>query len=410
MSNQATLKKLEISPKFRSLRTSKSRYFICTGGRASSKSFSVATNLLRLTYEAGHVILFTRYTMTSARISIIPEFKSKITLLGLESDFHITDTEIVNKVTGSSILFRGIKASSGLQTANLKSIEGVTTFVVDEAEEFTQQDVFDTIDESVRTITNQNRVILILNPTTRAHWIYKYFFKENKVAGGSNITKGDVTYIHTTYLDNIKNLAQSWIDKANRLKERNYLQYKNRFLGDWLNTAKGAIFKNWKTGDFVKTSAHGFGQDYGFSKDATTLIETSIDFDKEIIYVKQHVYEHGLKTAEIFKLNEQCAGDNLIVGDSAEGRLIEELEELGNNIVRCTKGAGSVSFGIKLIQGFEVIVDPSSTELIEELENYQWLGKKDGVPMDNWNHCIDAWRYIVTYLNNDRDSGDYHVL
>ena len=403
-------RQITISPKFMPLRTSKSRYTIITGGRASSKSFSVCVNLLLLTYEKGHVVLFTRYTMTSARISIIPEFKSKIDLLQLNKDFHVTDTEIVNKVTGSRILFRGIKASSGLQTANLKSIEGVTTFVLDEAEELHNQDVFDTIDESVRTLTNQNRVILIMNPTTRSHWIYKHFFIENGVAGGSNTTKNGVTFIHTTYFDNIKNLAQSWIDKANKLKLRRPEEYTNRFLGGWLNTAKGAIFTHWKIGEFKKLDAHGFGQDYGFSKDANTLIETSIDFDNEIIYVKQHFYKHGLKTQEIYELNKQYAGDDLIVADLAEGRLIEELSDLGNNIERCKKGAGSVAFGIKLIQGFDVIVDAESKELIEELENYQWLSNKDAIPMDAWNHCLDAWRYIVTYLNNDRDSGEYHVM
>lgn len=402
------MKEITINKKYNSIRKSLSRYFIVTGGRASGKSFAICLNLLLLTYEKGHVILFTRYTMTSAEISIIPEFLSKVEMMGLSNDFHITKNSIINKVTGSKILFRGIKASSGLQTANLKSIEGVTTWVLDEAEELHDKEVFDTIDESVRTLGNTNRVIFILNPTTKAHWIYKHFFIENGVNGGWNGTKGDVTYIHTTYLDNKDNLAKSWLDKASKLKERRPKEYENRFLGGWLDKAKGAIFTNWKLGEFKKLDAYGLGQDYGFSKDASTLVETSIDFDKEIIYVRQCFYKHHLKTNDIYKLNKEFAKDNIIIADLAEGRLIEELSELGNNIERCKKGQGSVAYGIKLIQGFDVIVDPNSKELIEELQNYQWLAKKDGVPMDDWNHLLDAWRYIVTYLNNDRDSGEYY--
>tara|TARA_R110000803_G_scaffold6296_4_gene20431 strand:+ start:1284 stop:2330 length:1047 start_codon:yes stop_codon:yes gene_type:complete len=348
--------------------------------------------------------------MTSARISIIPEFTSKIELLELNDNFHITDTEIVNKITGSKILFRGIKASSGLQTANLKSIEGVTTWVLDEAEELVDQDVFDVIDESVRTLVNQNRVILIMNPTTRSHWIYDRFFIQNGINGGESIDTNGVNYIHTTYLDNIDNLAQSWIDKANKLKQRRPEEYNNRFLGAWLNKAKGVIFTDWKLGEFKQLDAHCFGQDYGFSKDATTLVEVSIDFDNQLMYVKQHMYAHGLKTNEIYQLNKQAAGDTIIIGDLAEGRLIEELQDKGQNIERCKKGAGSIVFGINLIKQFDVIVDPSSKELIEELNNYAWLGKKDGVPMDDFNHLIDAWRYAATYLNNDRDTGEYHVI
>ena len=404
------MKGITLQSKYETIRSSKSRYHIITGGRASGKSFAICINLLLLTYEKGHTILFTRYTMTSARISIIPEFKSKIELLELEDNFHVTDTEIVNKMTGSKILFRGIKASSGLQTANLKSIEGVTTWVLDEAEELHDQEVFDTIDESVRTLTNQNRVILIMNPTTRSHWIYKHFFLSNGLNGGESVEVGDTNFIHTSYLENKENLAESWLKKAERLKVRRPEEYNNRFLGGWLNQAKGQIFTNWTLGKFKRLKAHAFGQDYGFSKDATTLVEVSIDFDESLIYLKQHLYAHGLKTDAIYKLNREACGSSMIIGDLAEGRLIEELQDKGLNIERCKKGAGSIVYGINLIKNFDMIIDPSSKELIEELNNYAWLGKKDGVPTDDFNHVIDAARYAITYLNNDRDKGEYHIL
>ena len=94
-----------------------------------------------LTFEAGHTILFTRYTLTSAYISIIPEFIEKLEQFGSDviQHFHITKDEIINKQTGSKIIFRGIKTSSGDQTANLKSLQGITTWVVDEAEELTDE-------------------------------------------------------------------------------------------------------------------------------------------------------------------------------------------------------------------------------------------------------------------------------
>ena len=152
-----------------------SRYFIVSGGRGSGKSFSVNALLVMLTYEKGHTILFTRYTLTSAYISIIPEFLNKLELFGFTQDFHITKDEILNKKTGSKIIFRGIKTSSGDQTANLKSLQGITTWVVDEAEELTDEQKFDTIDLSVRKQGLQNRVILILNPTTKEHFHIQTF-------------------------------------------------------------------------------------------------------------------------------------------------------------------------------------------------------------------------------------------
>ena len=57
------------------------RYFIITGGRGSGKSFEVGRFATLLSFEKGHKILFTRQTMTSAHLSIIPEFQEKIELL-----------------------------------------------------------------------------------------------------------------------------------------------------------------------------------------------------------------------------------------------------------------------------------------------------------------------------------------
>ena len=110
---------IKINNKY-SLLGSESRYFVITGGRGSGKSYSLNSFLLLLTYEVGHTILFTRYTLTSAHVSIIPEFLDKIETAGLQQDFYITKDEIINIKTGSKILFRGIKTSSGNQTANLK--------------------------------------------------------------------------------------------------------------------------------------------------------------------------------------------------------------------------------------------------------------------------------------------------
>jgi PBSX family phage terminase large subunit len=209
------------------------RYFLVTGGRGSSKSFSISLFLLNLTYESGHVILFTRWTMVSAFISIIPEFIEKIELLNKEEDFEITQNEIVNKLTGSKILFKGIKTSQGTATASLKSISGVTTFLLDEAEELVDETVFDRIDLSIRSKDKPNRVILVMNPSYKSHWIYKRWVAK---------PKQDCTYIHTTYLHNRQNLSKSFLDAAERTKSENLHRYNHLFLGEWLDDAEGMLW------------------------------------------------------------------------------------------------------------------------------------------------------------------------
>ena len=384
---------INLNQKFKQLFTD-SRYFICTGGRGSSKSFSINTFILLLTYETGHVILFTRYTLVSAHISIIPEFIEKIELLGKEHEFLITKDEITNLVTGSKIIFKGIKTSSGQQTANLKSLAGVTTWVLDEAEELTDEDTFDKIDLSIRHKTKQNRVILILNPSTKEHFIYSRFFEQRGVNEGSNLTKGDATFIHTTYEDNITNLSESFINQIESIKRNNLQKFNHVILGGWLDKAEGVIYSNWKIGEYLQTDLSCYGQDFGFSIDPTTLIQVSIDNKHKIIYAKELLFKAGLTTSDIFVLNSKLVALNgLIVADSAEPRLISELKSKGLNIKGIEKP--KITDRIALVQDYELIIDENSTNLIKELNNYSWHDKKSETPIDNFNHLLDALGYAV---------------
>lgn len=217
------------------------RYAMLTGGRGSGKSWHVSAFLLNLTYEPGHVILFTRFTMVAAELSIIPEFRDKIERMGVEADFDVKASGITNRVTGSRILFRGIKTSSGNQTARLKSIQGVTTWVLDEAEELVDEKTFDTIDLSIRSTERPNRVLCVLNPAARTHWLYKRFFRE-PVPG--------VLYIHTTWRDNRRHLSASFIEGAERLEQTNPARYRHVYEGEWIDQISGLL---WTEGDLIRS-------------------------------------------------------------------------------------------------------------------------------------------------------------
>lgn len=383
--------------KYKPLFNDQTRYFVVTGGRGSSKSYSVNTAICALTQESDNKILFTRKTMTSAHISIIPEFKEKIEKLEWEGCFSITKTEITNTISGSEILFRGLQSSSGDNTANLKSLQGVTTWVLDEAEELTDESVFDRIDLSIRHQTKHNRVILILNPTTKEHWIYKRFFETAGINEGFNGVAGNVTYIHTSYLDNKENLSESFLEQVERIRINQPDKYNHVILGGWLDKAEGVIFSNWKIGEFQDNGKTIFGQDFGFSVDPTTLIEVSIFKAQKKIYLRECYYKPKLTTSEISDLNFKYCKQSLIIADSAEPRLIEELKGKGLNINAAVKGPGSVTAGISLMQDYELVIDPESKNIVKELNNYVWNDKKSDTPIDAWNHSLDAIRYAVSF-------------
>jgi len=347
--------------------------------------------------------------MQSAHSSIIPEFIEKIDLFELGGEFSINKTDIRNTRTGSEVIFRGIKTGAGNQTAALKSLQGISTWVLDEAEELIDEETFDKINLSVRQKGIHNRIILILNPTTKEHWIYKRFFESKGVQEGFNGIKEDTCYIHTTYLDNIENLDQSYIHSIELMKERRPEKYNHQILGGWLNKADGVIFENWSIGEYDDTIPSIFGQDFGFSTDPTTLIECSIDKGLKKIYVREHYGKTGLTTSEIYNLNQRYAGDRLIIGDSAEPRLISEVKAKGNNIQGVKKGKDSIITGIALLQDYDLVIEEDSTGIIKELNNYVWSDRKSKTPIDDHNHFIDALRYAVYYQLSNPNRGRYMI-
>jgi len=384
--------------KFRSLFTSNTRYYVLTGGRGSAKSFHVADFLLKLSYEQGHSILFTRYTMISAHLSVIPEFTDKIDRYDVEASFSVTNSEIVNNSSDSRIIFKGIKTSSGNQTAALKSLQGISTWVLDEAEELLDEDIFDKIDESVRVRDVANRVIMILNPSTKEHWIYKRFFEQAGVEPGYNGIKGDTTYIHTTYLDNAENISESIIKKFEQLKVTQPKRYEHRVLGGWLSRAEGVVFENWRLGDFDDSLPTIYGLDFGFYPDPTALVQVAIDSKRKRIYVKQLVYKQELTTDQLSL--QLPKSKELIICDNSEPRLTSELITKGHNLRKVTKFNDSIKAGIDFMSQYEIIVDADSIDLIKEFNNYVWNDRKSSTPIDAWNHGIDSIRYAcMEYAN-----------
>lgn len=388
---------IKLKNKYKPLIYNNTRYTVISGGRGSGKSYSVAAYLLMLSFETDRVILYVRYTMKDVKVSIYPEFLSKIEELGIDNLFEITKNEIINKNTNTKIIFKGIKTGSSIQTANLKSIANVDTLVVDEAEEIPSEEIFDKMDFSIRSIKKFNKIIILFNPTTKESWLYKRFFEEQGLKEVYNGVKNDITYIHTTYIDVMDKLSESFIKKFEEIKKTNIKKYNHIILGNFLDKAEGVIFTNWEIGDFNNELEYGFGADFGYSVDPSTLIKIAIDNKNKIIYLDEVLYESGLTTTDLINKYSYC-GNKLIVADNSEPRLIEEIKKSGVNIIPCVKGAGSVLEGIKFLQDYKLIVSDTSINIIKELNNYIWSDRKSGTPIDMYNHCLDGVRYYISHI------------
>lgn len=391
---------------------------VITGGRYSQKSFAVGTFTCVAAKDYNHRVLYSRYTLTSAEDSIIPEFSEKIDMLNAHRSFNVLRDRILGVYNDSKIVFKGIKTSSGNQTAALKSLKNFSLFALEEAEEMPNFSDWDKIKKSIRALDVRNINILVLNPTVKTHWIFVELFEDKGVQEGFNGIKDNVLYIHTSYLDMPREFIPDSIyldfeekrqayeiyeathkddrEKLDRKLVKKALYYKHVVLGGWLDNLEGVIFENWSIGEFDDSLPFGFGQDFGFSADPTTLVKVAVDNKKKRVYVKECYGKAGMSTEGIYLANLQYADfDKEIIADNSEPRLISELKAKGLNIKACEKGPGSVTAGIKALQDYEIIVHPDSTEIVKEMNNYIWSDKKSGTPIDLWNHRIDPIRYYA---------------
>ena len=396
---------------------------IVTGGRYSGKSFTVNIALSAAMGYHGHKILNSRYTMTSAKKSIIPDFKNKMDLLGLSPYYEVKEKEILSKFDDSKMWFSGIKTGSNTQDSALKSLSDISLYYTEEASEIPTFEEWEKVDLSVRADNTQAFSMLVLNPTHSTHWIYQKFFLDKVVKSGFNGVNDGIMYIHSTWEDLDedmiikKHLPKFKADKlfyeSNKLEDltdqklqKRWTRYRDVILGGWRDTIDNVIFEYWDEFDDwpkEKPIYKTLGLDFGFV-DPNVLVETWVYSDA--IYTKQHLYKADVSTPEIAeaikKVYTERGGNFYCVADSARPEIIKELNLLGCSVVKAKKGAGSIMEGIQKINSTQLFVHKDSEELKTELNNYHYIevinnrGERKTAPVDAFNHAIDALRYSLT--------------
>ena len=179
---------------------------------------------------------------------------------------------------------------------------------------------------------------------------------------------------------------------------------------------EGLVLKKWyvTTESFIDKELIGYGIDFGFTNDPTAMIEVRMQ-DGEL-WIKEVIYDTGLTNQDISNRMDiaDISRGTLIVADSAEPKSIEELRRLRWTVDGVKKGKDSIMFGINLLKGYTINVDATSKNLIKELEQYRWKVDKNGdslnVPIDNYNHAIDALRYLVMHKFSKKGYGKYYVI
>lgn len=243
------------------------------------------------------------------------------------------------------------------------------------------------------------RIFIDFNPDDEDIWI------NTEIEQKRAIKDGDVDVIVSTYRDN-PFLSPEIVKELERLKEIDPIYW--QVYGEWqYGRLEGRIF-DFKEIPDIPNSAKllGYGLDFWFSNDPTALVGV-YEFGEKII-LDEIVYEPWLTNDDICKkfLENNIKKSDEIWADSSEPKSIEEIYRKGYNIHAVEKWPDSVRFGIDTMRKFEIFVTARSLNLKKEWRKYIWkkdrTGKSLNVPIDDFNHAIDAARYLVMTKKSER--------
>lgn len=376
------------------------RYEIYYGGAGSGKSKFVSQKLVYKAMQSLRKILVLRKVNRTTKNSTFQILQDTL------SEWKLLPYCKVNKTDFSIMLPNGSQfICIGLDDQEkLKSIVGLTDAWLEEATEFTQND-FNQVDLRIRERVDASQIILSFNPVSKANWCFLQFFKEDPTL---DAFRAGCNIVHTNYLDN-KFLPEEYIKSLLLLETTNPVFYKIYALGEFGSLDK-LVYNNWQSIEFDYTQIKGkrcLGLDFGYTNDPTALTCSIADDENKRLYVYQTWGGTGYLNDQIAKkLIGLGYGRSTIIADSAEAKSIDEIKLAGvRRILPATKGPGSILQGIQRVQQYEIIVHPSCTELIEELQNYSWTKDKAtneyiNKPVDKFNHYLDALRYSLQCIDD----------
>lgn len=410
----------QINDVFRPYFESKNSQTLLYGGRGSSKSHHVIEkHLLRIIRaieqcRKKEVFGFFRKTQPALRRSVIELTERYVDKWGIRGICEFNKSEMVHEFEGGhKILHMGLDDSQ-----KTKSVEGLTSAFIEEANECTEQDTID-VQMLLRGQTDSyHQLTLAFNPPPKSHWIYKKYFERGiaKINGnqfGMSESVLDCFVHHSTYKDN-RFLPDGYGDMLEQLNGRNANLYRTYALGEW-GLVEGLVFTDWEIDD-LQTQAQYFdnmryGLDFGFTVHPSAFIACHYCREKQTIYVWKEMYIRGATNAVLAEAVAPYVHGAAVWCDSAEPKSITEMQQKNIAARAVRKGKDSILFGLQWLQQHRIIVDKRCVNFINEISALAWQRDRDGnlvhVPVGE-DHLIDALRYAME--NDMASSGGSLVL
>lgn len=411
--------KQQVNQVYERLFSSKSRYKILMGGRGAGRS-TVASQYANAKLVAPEYFrcAIMRYVLGDIRNSIYREITDRAVENDIIGSLGVNDSTMTITYGENSINAVGFKKSSSDQKAKLKSLANYNYVIIEEADEIPEAD-FMQLDDSLRTIKGDISIILLLNCPPKSHWIIKRWFNLSPSEVKDfyiprlkpEIT--DTEFIHTSYIDNIKNISDASIVNYEGYKYTKPSHYYNMIKGLVPEVVTGKIYSNWSVIDSLPHEAQLVrrGLDFGYTNDPTAIID--IYYYNGGYIIDEQCFRKGMLNKQIADLLNGLPF-TITVADQSEPKSIDEISGYGVSIIPCTKGAGSITQGISFVQGLRISVTKRSLNVINEYENYAWLEQKDGTtlnePKPGYDHTMDAIRYALVNIQPPEEDNEEFSL
>jgi len=354
------------------------------GGQGSSKTYSILTLFYILAKVSKQRLIFTicSYALPHLKLGAIRDFEDILISAGEDLGAIHNKSDHFFKIGNSIIDYFGIRDNYSKVTGPRRDF-----LFINEANNKVTYDDFDQLNQRTHQCT-----FVDYNPRSE-FWLHDMVIPHFKHA-----------FIKSTFLDN-PHIPKAEIDKI--LWKKDKPQFENWWrvygLGE-VGQLEGTILSNWRYGEFDDYLPYQYGLDFGFHPDPDFLVKTAIDRKAKKMYWHQCFMENEQKLHDLKdNIEKNVNRKDLIIADCADKRLIAELKQILN--IKAVSKRGTVSEWLRLLQDYEHIVTETSYDLAKEFNNYIWNDKKAGIPIDDWNHGIDAGRYTFMDTQKVRKKG-----
>lgn len=387
-------------------------YYVCGGGRGSTKSSYISQEILLLMMEhrdCNAVIL--RKVGNTLRNSVYRQMEWALDTLHLGSGWKKTlnPMEFVRTATGQKILFLGVDDKAKLKS--IKMPHGYVGIVwMEELDQFSGP-------EEIRSV---NQSLLRGGPV---FWCFGSYNPPQSANNWVNeemlLDQPDRLVHHSDYRSVPADwLGAQFLEDADRLRRRNERAYRHEYLGEVTGTG-GTVFENVRERAITAAEIESFdrlhyGLDFGFAVDPLAFVCMHYDKKYARLYIFDEIYQQKLSNQRAAELIRKKITDSAVIwADSAEPKSIAEMKDAGLRIYGVKKGPDSVDYGIRWLQSLdEIVIDKRRCpNTYREFVSYEYERNREGQFIsaypDKNNHAIDAVRYA---MREDMRSGGMKIM